>query len=244
MKTLTNSILLLLISSLLLFSCKKEEQPTVDSTKPAKIKVQVNINDFANDLLTGKFASTYSYDPDQVTSVEFNNEYMIDAVLSPIDNNNSPIGSKLLKSNSKLASTDLESGIAYVLLVYNSSGKIVDYFEYIPTQEAREFDLFLTKGEEFNFISYAISNNTRKEHLSPLLYVNEDSDPSYTALLATSTLSNTTIRQSGNDDLLLFRKKVTIPNQETYDLSINLNHMLNLLQTTIDVSDTGYSIGE
>lgn len=242
MKTLIHSLILFFLSSLL-FACKKEDEPVEGNAGQAKLKFQVTVNDFANDLLSGKMASTYSYQPDEVSTVDFNSDYMIQAELTPMTVNNHPMGSKLLKSNNKLAAeTPIQTGDVYRVIIYDKNGKYADLYDGKKGSEQYMPPVYLTKGEVYTFVGYTIEGIRFYDSLNKMLYLNDIVDPDLDDLIASATLDNTTLRINGNTDVLLFRKTVTIPNSDTYYLNLQFDHSMNLLQTTINVEETGYGI--
>jgi|GEM_PF-496076 len=229
--------------SLLFFSCQKKEDIGGPSSGQIELRIQTTVEDFSNNLVNGKLASNYTYTPGMESTVDFGNDYMLVAEVLPLGNNDGA-GSKLLTSNRKLAEArDIDQGDVYRLLVYDNTGKFVAKRDYARGSETNTEPLLLYRNTSYTFVAYSL-NETSIADLGPLLYVNDDQNPSDAILESTSTLSNTSIWGRGNSDLLFYKELKTTPNNSNDFLQIKLLHKYNLLTTTIDVSDSGYSIAD
>ncbi|MCI0922725.1 hypothetical protein [Sphingobacterium rhinopitheci] len=235
------SIKILLLSLCLFISCSKDSNTEKTSNGEISLKVQATSEDFANDLINGKMASNYSYEPTQSSTVDFNEDYIVIAELKPYnDKITNKASSKLLVSNANKAE-NLSANSVYSLLVFDNSGNFVAKRNYTRGSESTTESLILASNTSYTFIAYSL-NTTSLDDLNNLLYLEASQNPTLSSLTSTSTLSNTYILGVGNQDLLFYRKQLVTDAQETQNLGIVLKHQYNLLQTTIDVSDTGYEI--
>ena len=235
------SIKILSLSLCLFISCSKDNNTEKTSYGDIAIIVQASTEDFANDLINGKMASNYSYEPTQSNTVDFNEDYIVIAELKPYNDKIKNIASsKLLVSNANKAE-NLSANSVYSLLVFDNSGNFVAKRTYTRGSESTTESLILANNTSYTFIAYSL-NTTSLEDLNNLLYLQTTQNPTLSSLTSTSTLSNTYILGVGNQDLLFYRKQLVTDDQETQNLGIVLKHQYNLLQTTIDVSETGYGV--
>ena len=229
--------------SLLFFSCQKKEDIGGPGSGQIELRIQAAVEDFSNNLVNGKMASNYSYTPGTEETIAFGEDHMLVAEVLPFSSDDGA-SSKLLTSNRKLAVTkDIDQGDVYRLLVYDNAGEFVTKRDYTRGNESDTEPLLLYRNTRYTFIAYSL-NETIIADLGPLLYVGDTRNPSDEILESTSTLSNTSIWGRGNSDLLFYNESKTTPNNSNDFLQIKLAHKYNLLTTTIDVSESGYSIAD
>lgn len=232
MKATFKTLTVLIITGLAL-SCSKTSEvlPDDETNGLVRMKVKTQVSDFSQDLLDNKMASTFSYEPTTTAVTEYNEDFLIvTEVLSPSESS-SGASSKYLRSNAKLAATKvIDPGDVFRLMVFDASGELVDTRDYISGREDDTEELLLPNNTTFTFISYSL-NSTNKDSLDIILKTG-----------STPTLANTSIEMSGNQDFLFYKavKKTSVSGDDY--LGIMLEHQFNLLETIVDVSNTGYSI--
>jgi len=224
----------------LLSSCTKKDDLNDSGNGQIQLNVQSTLSDFSSALTSGKMASNYSYAPQQVETVNFNKDYMFQAQLLPMDDMGNTNGSKYLTSNRKLAG-NMNTGIVYTLLVYDNNGKFIAKRDYTRGSEANTEALHLFRNTAYTFIAYSLNKSDIAE-LNNLLYLENKANPPISNLENSSTLTNTFIWEKNTSDLLFYKKTIKTQNQATDNLNIILKHQYNLIQMTLDVSDSGYSI--
>jgi len=230
--------------SILFISCNKKDQINGPSTEKIHLNIQTVVGDFSDNLKNFKMASNYSYAPSYTTSEDFNKDFMIVAEILPFTEGENKNGPKLLRSNRKIAEVpELNTDNVYRLMVYDNTGRFLAKRDYIRGSENDTEALELYKNTNYTFIAYSL-NEAILADLDPLLYVDDTQNPTLNYIESNSTLSNTYIWGRENKDLLFYRRTLTTQNNDIQYLNIELKHLYNLIQTTIDVTDTGYSIEE
>lgn len=224
----------LMLSLIILFgSCSKKENTVEPVTGEVKMDVSVVVDNFSEGMLNNKLASTYSYDPDYTSTIDFNQDYILEARLSSGEPN-STFGSSLLKSNKQAAVTPfLLEGYVFKLLVFDAKGNIFATRDYTRGQEQLTPQLLLPKNTPFTFVCYSL-NSSNMDSLNHILQCSSTTD---------TTLSNTSLVVQGNQDLLFFKKELITTSNDSGNLNIALKHQFNLLTTTINADETGYDVG-
>lgn len=233
-KTFTLSFLFALV---LFIGCSKNNEVGGDPNGLIKLQVRAGLDNFGNNLLKNKMASTFSYSPTQSQTIDYNSDFMLIVELKPIsyDLNNNITSTKFLASNKSDTQTPMTNGIAYRLMVFNDNGDFETIRDYIRGQESNTEELLLNKNKTYTFICYSL-NSKRVDSLGNIL----SSVPNG----ITRNLSNSYITLEGNQDLLFYKNVFTTSTNDNEYLNIVLRHQFNLLRTTIDVGDTGYELAQ
>jgi len=138
-----------------------------------------------------------------------------------------------MAANGTVEKKEIVTGAWYKLVVYDADGNLVKAINYKYKDEGASEPLFLTVGEEYNFVSYSV--NSTDINLLPAL---EYSDPTH------ETLENsyiTSLSSTNNATLLFYKTKHTISATEKNYLNIVFGHVFNEITTTIDITTTDYS---
>lgn len=220
--------------SLLFLACTKKDDIDKNGNGQVKINIKATLDDFANNLRQNKMASNYSYTPNYSTTTDLNKDFILVAELAPFVDKKPTISPKLLTSNAKIAATtDFKMGYVFRLMVFDSEGDHVATRDYTRGKEELSEPLHLFRNTTYTFVAYSF-NSTNIDSLETILNTNP----------LEPTLSNTYIQATGNQDLLFYKNTKTTGDNAVDNLNIILQHQFNLIQTTINVENAGYSIEE
>jgi len=140
-----------------------------------------------------------------------------------------------MAANGTVEKKEIVTGAWYKLVVYDADGNLVKAINYKYKDEGASEPLFLTVGEEYNFVSYSV--NSTDINLLPAL---EYSDPTH------ETLENsyiTSLSSTNNATLLFYKTKHTISATEKNYLNIVFGHVFNEITTTIIIRQRTYGYG-
>lgn len=138
------------------------------------------------------------------------------------------VKASLQKGNKGAQTSALKPNIKYKTVVYKSTGEYVTEKDYARGQETSSGPLLLYSGS-YTFVVYSINSTSV---LPAVVFA----DP------ANKTLSNSSVAVTGSQDLMYFRKDMTISASKTNYLGVVLKHKFSQITTTVDATATGYNI--
>jgi len=220
----------LLLCSLLAFSCAKQEDKNYNPDDNGRVKVRISRASF-DDEINFKSGSTPFTDAPlthtQYTSVDFNADYYLTATLTPEPSQQAD------QNPATKAGTEIEllkKDVKYKIVVFDPNGGYVTEKNYSHQNEDTEGDLLLDEYKEYTFIAYSINSSSTAP--PDITFTNPN----------VKTLATATVSVPGNADFMYFKKKLTLVANTTNYLEVAFKHLFSEITTKIDVSATGYTL--
>lgn len=215
----------IVLINLIVWSCKRSDNPEEQQTGKAAIVVNMKGSVFADSKTVKKGAiGNAPLGQEQVREFSLGKDLFVEAVLSE----SSQEGAVALQAGtgSIKAATEtspLANAVRYKLLVYDNAGAYVTSRDYVRGEESNAATLQLQEGASYTFVAYSVNSE------SDLPAANEDN-------LSTAGLSI-----DGNSDFMYFSETRTVTAGTNY-LNVLLKHLLSQISVTVDASLTGYNI--
>ncbi|MFZ4861381.1 hypothetical protein ACL9RF_04290 [Sphingobacterium sp. Mn56C] len=220
----------LLLCSLLTFSCAKQEDKNYNPDDNGRVKVRISRASF-DDEINFKSGSTlftdYPLSNRQTVSVDFNADYYLTATLTPEP---SQQADKNPSTKADIIIDLLENDVKYKIVVFDPNGGYVTEKNYSHQNEDTEGDLLLDEYKEYTFIAYSINSSSTAP--PDMTFTNPN----------VKTLATARVSVPGNADFMYFKKKLTLVANTTNYLEVAFKHLFSEITTKIDVSATGYTL--
>ncbi|WP_343556368.1 hypothetical protein [Sphingobacterium sp.] len=219
-KSTYQSIAFILLSFIVLSSCKKESE---NQAKVEKTAVIIKISGADTQVETNNKKSLSMQDQNQFTVFNFDADHRVLATLSSQKGEDMKVNPRALSQNPKAATairTPLFSGTSYYIAVYKTSGEYVLHQQYIyaPGQDPK---IDLSPGT-YTFISVASGTNTL-----PNINFNQPLSQVDFSVSDAST------------DVMYFKQDMTVQVGVQNNLDVVLRHLFTQVVLTINTAQIG-----
>lgn len=228
----------LIIISILLFSCSKKNENYGDGMATIKIQFAgteaVNIDNKVQKKLSSSHTGlTHTiYNPIQQIEVPLNNKYKMIATLTPEkseDSTSSVTKSASIVPKNKVQTisdvqSDLPVGTKYRVLVYSASGSLIEYKDYsVGMTLTSENSFRVPIGENYTFVAYSIGTAST-----------EDLDN----IMPGGNFSNALFENvNGNQHFMYYIKPASSYPDGLTTLNIVLKHQFSQIKTIINLDN-------